>query len=314
MQISKEMMISAAKAYHSVAFGLHPHALRAALESVLSGTEPMAWLVKRYDLDGVLLDTELSFVRPQIKSTCRTDMVPLYAAPPAPTHPNALPPAVTGQAEIQPDVTAADLGANAEPEDCGDACPACGGAGRIGPLFPGGLSTICGNCTDPSPRSNADGPDALELRYREGFEDGEKHAADELALSQSYRDTYKRILDELQGRGLTPGTIDIIKERRRQIATEGWTTEHDDEHTDGSLALAAGSYCESAARPMILARKPAGAFAIPKLWPQSWSSDWWKPKSPREDLVRAAALIIAEIERLDRAAVPTRQEGGADGR
>jgi hypothetical protein len=90
MKISKEMMIAAAKAYHSVAFGLHPHALRAALESVLADTEPMAWLVKRYDLDGVLLDTELSFVRPTIKSTCRTDMVPLYAAPPAPSTAKAL--------------------------------------------------------------------------------------------------------------------------------------------------------------------------------------------------------------------------------
>lgn len=70
-----------------------------------------------------------------------------------PRRPNALPPAVTGQTEIEPDVTPADLGANAEPEDDGDACPACGGAGRMGPLFPGGLSTICGNCTDPSPRS-----------------------------------------------------------------------------------------------------------------------------------------------------------------
>ncbi|WP_421930091.1 DNA cytosine methyltransferase [Nitratireductor rhodophyticola] len=29
-------------------------------------------------------------------------------------------------------------------------CPACGGSGRVGPFFPGGLSTICGNCTAPS--------------------------------------------------------------------------------------------------------------------------------------------------------------------
>lgn len=164
----------------------------------------------------------------------------------------------------------------------------------------------------PAPSTQMEGPDALELRYREGFEDGEKHAADELSLAQSYRDTYKHILDELQERGLTPGTIDIIKERRRQIAFEGWTPEHDDEHTDGSLALAAGAYCESAVRPKILNRKPHAAFAIPKLWPQSWSLDWWKPKSPREDLVIAGALIIAEIERLDRAALAT-TEGQPDG-
>ncbi|PWE54369.1 hypothetical protein DEM27_19840 [Metarhizobium album] len=95
---------------------------------------------------------------------------------------------------------------------------------------------------------------------------------------------------------------DIAAERRRQIETEGWSTARDDEHTNGELALAAGSYCESAARSKLLARKPGGAFAVPKLWPLSWSRDWWKPKSPRQDLVRAGALIIAEIERLDRAA------------
>ena len=31
-----------------------------------------------------------------------------------------------------------------------------------------------------------------------------------------------------------------------------------------------------------------------------WSKDWWKPKDKRRDLIRAAALIVAEIERLDR--------------
>lgn len=54
-------------------------------KAALSAAEPVAWLVKRYDLEGILLDTELSFVRPTIKSTCRTDMEPLYAAPPAPS-------------------------------------------------------------------------------------------------------------------------------------------------------------------------------------------------------------------------------------
>ena len=37
----------------------------------------------------------------------------------------------------------------------------------------------------------------------------------------------------------------------------------------------------------------------PSYWP--WEPRWWKPKNPRRDLVRAAALLIAEIERLDRA-------------
>ena len=35
-------------------------------------------------------------------------------------------------------------------------------------------------------------------------------------------------------------------------------------------------------------------------WPHTWDASWWKPKDRRRDLVRAGALIIAEIERLDR--------------
>ena len=34
-------------------------------------------------------------------------------------------------------------------------------------------------------------------------------------------------------------------------------------------------------------------------WPWDWS--WWKPRTPRKNLIRAAALIVAEIERIDRA-------------
>ena len=32
----------------------------------------------------------------------------------------------------------------------------------------------------------------------------------------------------------------------------------------------------------------------------TWDSEWWKPKDRRRDLIRAGALIVAEIERLDR--------------
>lgn len=42
---------------------------------------------------------------------------------------------------------------------------------------------------------------------------------------------------------------------------------------------------------------------VAKHWPLSWAKSWLKPKDRRRDLIRAAALIIAEIERLDRAAL-----------
>lgn len=87
---------------------------------------------------------------------------------------------------------------------------------------------------------------------------------------------------------------DVLAERKRQIEQEGWSLEHDDKHTAGSLADAAGCYCVSAKyHEMGIPGYP------PTGWP--WSTSWWKPKDRRSDLVRAAALIIAEIERLDRA-------------
>lgn len=98
---------------------------------------------------------------------------------------------------------------------------------------------------------------------------------------------------------------EIAAERRRQIEAEGWTPEHDDEHRNGELATAAGLYAQHAGVPVPLrqvelAEPPVG-------WP--WSNDWWKPRSPRRDLIRAGALIVAEIERLDRATPSTGEEG-----
>jgi hypothetical protein len=83
----------------------------------------------------------------------------------------------------------------------------------------------------------------------------------------------------------------ITAERQRQVTQEGWTSEHDDEHRDGELCLAALCYAQSALYGKHLLGRRA-------LWP--WGEVAWKPKSPVEDLVRAGALIAAEIDRLQR--------------
>jgi hypothetical protein len=109
----------------------------------------------------------------------------------------------------------------------------------------------------------------------------------------------------------TAATRDVLAERARQIADEDWTHEHDDQHDDGSLASAAACY----ASPIQLTIDGAGVVVepvsgdeiLPLGWPESWDSDWWKPSDRRRDLVKAAALILAEIERIDRAAL----KGGA---
>jgi hypothetical protein len=99
---------------------------------------------------------------------------------------------------------------------------------------------------------------------------------------------------------------EIATERRRQIEAEGWTAEHDDAHANGELAKAAGCYA------LYDNRKAYPRFMPPEPWPFDWC--WWKPANRRRDLVRAAALIIAEIERMDRAdALLSALEGGEHG-
>lgn len=90
-----------------------------------------------------------------------------------------------------------------------------------------------------------------------------------------------------------PAIDDIAAERQRQIDAEGWTPEHDDEHTDGALAKAAACY----AAPRMHADP---RIATPIGWPGDWDFKWWRPTDRRRDLVKAGALIVAEIERLDR--------------
>lgn len=92
---------------------------------------------------------------------------------------------------------------------------------------------------------------------------------------------------------------EITAERKRQMEVEGWTPKHDDEHDDGSLARAASCYADPDPQ-MVTDGWPGGQKPRPVRWPLSWGFGWWKPKDRRRDLIRAAALIVAEIERLDR--------------
>ena len=104
-------------------------------------------------------------------------------------------------------------------------------------------------------------------------------------------DGMKARIAELESRTVTVAASDVLAERHRQISAEGWSPEHDDEHVEGQIADAAACYALFATDQ----RRP-----VPAHWP--WSDDWWKQRGQRRDLVRAGALIIAEIERIDRAA------------
>lgn len=116
------------------------------------------------------------------------------------------------------------------------------------------------------------------------------------------------LLAAAPGKEVPQAWIDVQAERRRQITAEGWTPEHDDEHADGQMAQAAGCYALHAGG--IGTDWPDGRQNGAALfWP--WDKDSWKPTTPRRDLVKACALALAEIERLDRAGISQSPQPGA---
>lgn len=105
-----------------------------------------------------------------------------------------------------------------------------------------------------------------------------------LALSKGHADRAWRAEAEealhALYRCLPSTSVEMIgQERHRQIVDEGYGEAHDYYHGDGSLARAAAAY----------ALEDAG------LWP--WG-DGWNLKDRVRNLVRAGALIAAEIDRL----------------
>jgi hypothetical protein len=95
---------------------------------------------------------------------------------------------------------------------------------------------------------------------------------------------------------------DVLNERRRQIKEEGFTHRGDDQYDPGTLASAAtcyGMYAADMLHPLSQGDGYAALEGAPPLnWP--WRAEWWKPKTSRDAMVKAAALLIAEIEKFDR--------------
>lgn len=119
----------------------------------------------------------------------------------------------------------------------------------------------------------------------------------------------------------------IAAERQRQVDEEGRTPEHDDRHVKGDLANAAACYAATDRLYVIqeplsfeselsgMGRNvspPAHRLALEDPWPWMGTSDRrmdrpWSPRATQEavddrirELVKAGALVTAEIERLMR--------------
>ncbi|MCS8087603.1 hypothetical protein N0443_29530 [Pseudomonas aeruginosa] len=106
----------------------------------------------------------------------------------------------------------------------------------------------------------------------------------------------KKVLAAAPGTEVPQAWLDVQAERRRQITAEGWTPDHDDLYCAAELPRAAAAYILSGAND-----------EAPAIWP--FSAKWWKPRDARANYMRAGALILAEIERLDRAAERGKEVG-----
>jgi len=115
----------------------------------------------------------------------------------------------------------------------------------------------------------------------------------------------------------SPGVALIAKERARQVEVEGWSTEHDDQHRAGGLAMAAICYA-APKRVFVKSKGRNGAVSFDDPWP--WDDMYDKrmrtatvkasknfgipdpkeytPEERLDMLVKAGALIAAEIDRL----------------
>lgn len=94
----------------------------------------------------------------------------------------------------------------------------------------------------------------------------------------------------------TASERDVLLERSRQVLGEGWDEAHDDAHTESELSIAAACYA--------LLSAGWSQVALWEIWPKKWGVDWLKDCDPRRAKVKAAALLIADIERLDRSTAP----------
>lgn len=122
---------------------------------------------------------------------------------------------------------------------------------------------------------------------------------------------------------MTQAEADVLAEVRRQHTPkpsgEGYSDAFDDDvNDDREMAAAAAAYAMGAsysdyARKSMTNQDHAGRpTRVYDQWPAAWDWSQYKPTTARRDLVKAAALCINEIKRLDRAEAHKHQEEMVD--
>ncbi|BCF96586.1 hypothetical protein PPGU19_011550 [Paraburkholderia sp. PGU19] len=150
--------------------------------------------------------------------------------------------------------------------------------------------------TQPGEGEGGEPPELLTCDFCGAHTDDPWHTSDAMRKHLHQCDA----CHSASGQKLTSAAGDVLAERERQVTAEGWTPEHDDSHDDGQMAAAAGYYALASSFPH---ERDIGRGHVPPYWP--WEKSWWKPSTKRCNLVKAGALILAEIERIDRASSAT---------
>lgn len=88
-------------------------------------------------------------------------------------------------------------------------------------------------------------------------------------------------------------------ERQRQIEVEGWTAEHDSQFADGQLADAASLYAMTDGARIFIDDQWGNDNWL-HLWPFDLEMLKFTSNDRIRQLVKAGALIVAEIDRLQK--------------
>lgn len=95
------------------------------------------------------------------------------------------------------------------------------------------------------------------------------------------------------------GVIDeIVAVRRHQVIVEGWSTDRDDRYVDHELMRGAIVHAFAALPDQDFVDDDPLINLVLDLWP--WDLNCLGVSDVRASLIKAAAFIVAEIERLDR--------------
>lgn len=127
---------------------------------------------------------------------------------------------------------------------------------------------------------NGHGPNGCTDCLNTGYDPQAFAGGIDQALNDAYAEGRKDERDSL-----SQAARSILAERQRQIEQEGYTAEHDDQHSYRELVRAAICY----------AREDMDATEHAALWP--WEASAFKTKGTAPDLIKAGALIVAALDR-----------------